>query len=117
MIKLKEEYLMNKKLSNIWEALSKTDKSAWIRLIIMSIAFINQGLSMIGKSPLPISNEEVQEYVSLAFTIGASLYGFITNNPFTKKDQVAKTIATNLKEVDYDKDAYYHKYIKEDGDK
>jgi len=115
---MKEGLKLEKDFSNIWKALAKVDKATWIKLSLMGVAFINQGLSVIGKSPLPISNEEVQEFVSLAFTIGVGIYGFFSNNAVTKKDRVAQHIATGLKDVDYDKDQYYHKYLKkEDGDK
>lgn len=100
------------KKTNIWDNIAKVDKATWVKTALMIVVLINQALSLVGKSPLPISNDEVQEWVSLAFTVVASIYTMFTNNPITKKDRVAKDIATKLNDVDYDETQYYKKYLK-----
>lgn len=55
------------------------------RTIILVLAIANNALAIAGKSPLPISNEEVTEVVSFAFTTAAALVAWWKNNSFTQK--------------------------------
>lgn len=55
------------------------------RTIILVLAIANNALAIAGKSPLPISNEEVTEVVSFAFTTVAALVAWWKNNSFTQK--------------------------------
>lgn len=55
------------------------------RTIILVLAIVNNALAIAGKSPLPISNEEVTEVVSFAFTTVAALVAWWKNNSFTQK--------------------------------
>ena len=55
------------------------------RTIILALAIINNALAIAGKSPLPISNEEVTEVVSFVFTTVAALAAWWKNNSFTQK--------------------------------
>ena len=56
-----------------------------VRTIILALAIINNALAIAGKSPLPISNEEVTEVVSFVFTTAAALAAWWKNNSFTQK--------------------------------
>lgn len=60
-------------------------KMTIIRTVVMVLAFINAGLALFGKSPLPISDENVTEVVSYIFTAGAALWTWWKNNSFTQK--------------------------------
>lgn len=55
------------------------------RTIILVLAIANNALAIAGKSPLPISNEEVTEVVSFVFTTAAALVAWWKNNSFTQK--------------------------------
>lgn len=55
------------------------------RTIILGLAIVNNALAIAGKSPLPISNEEVTEVVSFVFTTVAALVAWWKNNSFTQK--------------------------------
>ena len=54
------------------------------RTIILTIALINQILTVSGHSVIPIESEDITEFISLAFTIAASLAAWWKNNSFTK---------------------------------
>lgn len=56
-----------------------------IRTTLLYLALINQILVIAGKSPLPISNEEVEQIISLLATIVASIIAWWKNNSFTQK--------------------------------
>lgn len=55
-----------------------------IRTIVLVIALVNQILTSTGRSPIPISDEEVTELISLILTIGASVWAWWKNNSFTQ---------------------------------
>ncbi len=48
-------------------------KDTIIRTTVLVIALLNQILTSTGHDILPISDEEVSQVISLAFTIGASI--------------------------------------------
>lgn len=54
------------------------------RTIILTIALINQILTVSGHSVIPIESEDITKFISLAFTIAASLAAWWKNNSFTK---------------------------------
>ena len=49
-------------------------KDTIIRTTVLVIALLNQILTSTGHDILPISDEEVSQVISLAFTIGASIW-------------------------------------------
>jgi len=55
------------------------------RTILLVVAIINNALAIAGKSPLPISNEEITEVVSFGFTTATALVAWWKNNSFTQK--------------------------------
>lgn len=72
-------------------------KETIIRTVILVVALINQGLTVAGVSLLPISDEQITEFLSLALTIGASLWSWWKNNSFTKNAIEADEYLDNLK--------------------
>lgn len=58
-------------------------KSTVIRTIVLVLALTNQVLTATGHSPIPLSDDQVTQVISLAFTIGASLVAWWKNNSFT----------------------------------
>lgn len=55
-----------------------------IRTTVLVIALINQVLAIVGKEELPITEELVYQVVTLAATIGASVWAWWKNNSFTQ---------------------------------
>lgn len=55
-----------------------------VRTVVLVVALINQMLTMSGHSPLPFSEEEVSEGVSMALTAAASLWAWWKNNSYTQ---------------------------------
>lgn len=62
---------------------SKVSTSTIARTIILTLALINQVLTSTGHSVIPVSNDQVQEIVSLVFTIISALVAWWKNNSFT----------------------------------
>lgn len=55
-----------------------------IRTVLLVLALINQALTITGHAVLPVSDEQVTELLSLALTVGASLWAWWKNNSFTQ---------------------------------
>ena len=72
-------------------------KETIIRTVILIVALINQGLTVAGVNLLPISDEQITEFLSLALTIGASLWSWWKNNSFTKNAIEADKVLESLK--------------------
>ena len=51
---------------------------------MLAVALVNQGLTISGRNPLPFTNEEVGQGVSMVLTVGASLWAWWKNNSFTQ---------------------------------
>ena len=75
-------------------------KETIIRTVILIVALVNQVLTVIGVSLLPISDEEITEFLTLALTIGASLWAWWKNNSFSKKAIKADEFLASLKKGD-----------------
>lgn len=54
------------------------------RTAILAFALFNQALTISGRSPLPFTDEEAGEAVSMALTVAASLWAWWKNNSFTQ---------------------------------
>lgn len=72
------------------------DKQTIIRTIVLFVALVNQSLVLAGKSPLPFTNEEIELFLSGAFTVFASLLAWWKDNDITK-DRIEKKKAAGLK--------------------
>lgn len=54
-----------------------------IRTICLVIALINQVLAIYGKEKIPVTDDEVYQLVSIAFTVITSLWAWWKNNSYT----------------------------------
>lgn len=70
----------------------KITKGTVIRTICLVLALANQTLSVFNKNPLPFSDDEVYEAVSVLMTVCASLIAWWKNNSFTHKAIYADSI-------------------------
>ncbi|MCY8454596.1 phage holin [Bacillus spizizenii] len=68
------------------------DKGTVIRTVLLLVALINQTMLMLGKSPLDIQEEQVNQLAdalystgSVIFTIGTTLAAWFKNNYITEK--------------------------------
>lgn len=75
----------------------KIETSTIIRTIVLIIALINQILSATGHSPLPISDEQVNELVSTIVTVIVSIWTWWMNNSFTQSALIADEYRKELK--------------------
>jgi len=55
-----------------------------VRTVILILALVNQALSIAGKAVLPISDEQVEQVISLLVTIVTALIAWWKNNDFTE---------------------------------
>lgn len=68
------------------------------RTVCFFLALINQVLVSTGHSVLPISNDQVEQIVTLAFTVVTGLIAWWKNNSFTKKAVAADNYMKTLEE-------------------
>ena len=74
----------------------KIEKGTIVRTVVLAVALVNQGLTISGRNPLPFTNEEVGQGVSMVLTVGASLWAWWKNNSFT---QAAITADEHLRDL------------------
>ncbi|WP_226681371.1 phage holin [Sutcliffiella horikoshii] len=60
-------------------------KGAWFRIVFLVFALVNQLLVVYGKSPLPFSEEQLEQLFSLVWTSVAALIAWWKDNDWTKK--------------------------------
>ena len=63
----------------------KIKKGTIIRTVCLIVALSNQVLTVCGKNPLPFSEAEVYEGVSVTITVVTALVAWWKNNSFTKR--------------------------------
>ncbi|CQR47864.1 Phage lysis protein, holin [Paraliobacillus sp. PM-2] len=61
------------------------NKGTVIRTVMLILALANQTLVLFGKSPLPFSEELIEQTVSTIFTVVSSIYAWYGNNYVSKK--------------------------------
>lgn len=80
----------------------KIELGTIIRTVVLALALINQVLTMSGHSPIPISDEQVTEVITLVATIGAAIWSWWKNNSFTQAaieaDQVLHSNTKGMEE-------------------
>lgn len=73
-------------------------KGTIIRTVLLISALVNQFLTILGKAPLPIEDEQISELISLVFTICTSLLAWWKNNSFTLNAIKADEYLASLKD-------------------
>jgi SPP1 family holin len=74
-------------------------KDTIIRTVVLVLALVNQVLTSTGHAIIPISDDQITELISLAFTIVAAIWTWWKNNSFTKNAIEADKLLKTLKEV------------------
>lgn len=73
----------------------KISKGTIIRTLCLILALTNQILVAAGKNPLPVSESEMYEGITVAFTVCTSLISWWKNNSFTKRAIYADEVMKN----------------------
>jgi SPP1 family holin len=66
------------------------DKMMIIRTVVLFVALVNQALVLAGFSPLPFTDEQVENGLTIVFTIAASLWAWWKDNDITRKARERK---------------------------
>lgn len=64
--------------------MKKVETATIVRTVVLIVALVNQALVISGKSPIPYSEEEVGQAVSMIIMVAASLWTWWKNNSFTQ---------------------------------
>ena len=80
----------------------KIPVSTIIRTIVMVFSLVNTVLTMIGKNPLPFSDEQIYIVLTSAVSVGVTLWTWWKNNSFTQAalagDEVMQKIQQGVEE-------------------
>ena len=76
---------------------NRPDAATIARTIILLIALINQILTTLGHSPIPIHDDQVQNLVSISFTVVVSVITWWKNNSFTKSAKLGDKVMQEAK--------------------
>lgn len=77
--------------------MSEVKKETWVRLVVMIVSIINHILTVMGKSPIPIDDKQVQQFVALGIDIAVTLWVWWKNNSFTNSAIEADKYMDKLK--------------------
>lgn len=70
-------------MKNFWKNINKTSAA---KFAVLLLALINQGLSLTGHNLLPITSDQVNDWVSMTFTIVTALVAYFDNNTMLKSN-------------------------------
>lgn len=62
----------------------KIEPGTIVRTAVLAFALLNQALTVAGCNPLPFTEDEFGQAVSMILTAGASLWAWWRNNSFTQ---------------------------------
>ena len=68
-----------------------------VRTACFFLALVNQILQAMGKSPLPITNDQMKALVTTGFTVITGLIAWYKNNSFTKAAQIGDEAMASAK--------------------
>jgi len=75
----------------------KIEAGTIVRTGVLLFALANQALTISGHNPLPFSEDEVGQAVSMVLTVGASLWAWWKNNSFTQAALTADEVLHRYK--------------------
>ena len=76
----------------------KNNKSnAIVRLVVLVILIVNQTLITLGYEPLPFSDEQIYEAVSIVALVAGTIWIWWKNNNLTAEAQHAQIVLNDLK--------------------
>ena len=62
----------------------KVSSGTIARTVVLILALVNQVLSVLGYKIIPIEDGQINDFVTIAFTIGSALAAWWKNNSFTE---------------------------------
>lgn len=75
----------------------KVSASTVARTAVLALALANQVLSAAGSPVLPIESDQLEQLVTVGFTVAASLIGWWKNNSFTPEAMEADAYLAELR--------------------
>lgn len=88
---------MKEFLIKVWNKVKVITPGTWVRTLILLLALVNQTLSILGYSPLPISDEQINELVTGLFTALAAVIAWWKNNSFSNEALASDRLLRELK--------------------
>lgn len=83
--------------------MKKISKETLIRTAVLLVALVNSVLTMLGKNPLPFSENEIYQAISAICTVAATAWAWWKNNSFTDAAVKADEYMKQLKEAKKEK--------------
>ena len=77
---------------------NKISPDTLARTIVLALALLNQLLIVVGKSPIPVAEDDIYQVVSVVFTIATAVIAWWYNNDFTQAAMQGTALAKRLKE-------------------
>ena len=71
-------------MKKIWKNVNKQSAA---KFAVLLLALINQGLSLTGHNLLPITSDQVNDWVSMTFTIVTALIAYFDNGTIMKGNE------------------------------
>lgn len=75
----------------------RIQKETILRTVVMILALVNSVLLMMGKNPIPYSNDELYVGLSSVVTVLSTLWSWWKNNSFTNSALIADEYLKDLK--------------------
>lgn len=72
-------------MKDFWKNINKTSAA---KFAVLLLALVNQGLLLTGHNLLPITSDQVNDWVSLTFTIVTALIAYFDNSTIIKDSKV-----------------------------
>lgn len=79
------------------------DKAVLIRTLVLAFALVNQSLVLAGYSTLPWAEDDLEAFLTGAFTAGAAAWAWYKNNSVTREARKADEYLRELKKKRGDK--------------
>lgn len=70
---------------------------ALIRLIVMAVLMVNMGLTVAGKNPIPLDENALTEWLTIAAAGISAVWNWWKNNNVTKHAQQAQAVLNEMK--------------------
>lgn len=70
-----------------------------VRTVVLVLALANQILTALGYKVIPITDDQISEFVTLGITIVAAVWSWWKNNSFTPEAIEADQVLKELKEM------------------
>lgn len=71
----------------------KVDVGTVIRTVLLALALLNQTLVLSGFSPLPFEDAQVENLITIVFTVVTSAWAWWKNNAITRNARKADALA------------------------